>query len=246
MPILMSGNLDVVILCGGLGTRLGALTQQTPKPLIRIGQYPFLAHLLKRLQREGFRNFILAVHHLAGQFYDFVETHRSQFPGMTLIEEKIPFGTGGALRHAASRASSETFLAMNGDSMVSQSLAPVLQFHGAKKSIFTMVAVRKENVEVESHNKGGIQIGANHDLVSFRGHQTAGEEWVNAGVYAANRSAVLSWPEGSFNLENKLESLLKPDKACVFKSDGFLLDIGTPQSLKKARGNDETDSLLFS
>lgn len=245
MPILKSGNLDVVILCGGKGTRLGALTRQTPKPLIRFGTLPFLGHLLHGLKRQGFENFILAVHHLSEQFDDFAKTFREEFPGLKWIREEMPLGTGGALRHAVSRVSSETFVALNGDSFVPEPLAPVLQFHKEKKSLFTMVAVRKENVAVESHNKGGLQIGADNQLIRFRGHQTVDESWVNAGVYVASRSQIFSWPPGFFNLENRLESLLEPAKAFAFKSDRSLLDIGTQESLQRAQRHYETNPFLF-
>lgn len=245
MPILKSGSPDVVILCGGRGTRLGVLSRRTPKPLLRFGELPFLGWLLRSLKKQGFENFILAVHHLAEQFEDFAKSFQEEFPNLKCLREPAPLGTGGALRHAASHVSSETFVAMNGDSFVPQPLLPVLKFHVEKKSLFTLVAVPTEKVAVEFHNKGGLEIGANNELMSFRGHQTLREKWVNAGIYAASRSAVLCWPPEFFNLENRLESLLEPAKAFAFKSDRCLLDIGTPRSLQQAKEKYESDPLLF-
>lgn len=245
MPILKSGNLDCVILCGGQGSRLGSLTQRTPKPLLRFGEFPFLVWVLRSLKKQGFENFILAVHHLAEQFEDFAKSFEAEFPNLKCLRETTPLGTGGALRHAALQVSSETFVALNGDSLVTQPLAPVLNFHEAKKSPFTLVAVRKENVAVESHNKGGLEISAEGQLTRFRGHQAENEKWVNAGVYVTQRSTLLSWPGGFLNLENTLESLLEPARAFAFKSDQRLLDIGTPESLQRAQKYYETDPLLF-
>jgi DNA-binding MarR family transcriptional regulator len=102
--------VDVVILCGGRGTRLAPLTSRTPKPLLPVAGEPFLLHLLLRLKEEGFRRFMLAAHYLPEQFEAFVERHRDPFPGLRLVVEPKPLGTGGALRHAADHVESTHFL----------------------------------------------------------------------------------------------------------------------------------------
>src|SRR5947199_4679957 len=109
-----------VILVGGLGTRLGALTQDCPKPMLPVGGRPFLCQLIDNAARFGFRHFLL----LAGYRADIV---RAQFPngvhrtpgGAVAVEvmtEPKPLGTGGALRFAA-EALAPKFLMLNGDSL---------------------------------------------------------------------------------------------------------------------------------
>lgn len=234
---------ELVILCGGRGSRLGLLTEETPKPLLKIGDSPFLRHLLMQFQKEGFERFILAAHYLAGQFQAFAKAYASLFPKMKVVVEESPLGTGGALRNAASHVDGADFIVLNGDAFLAQPLPPVLNFHFQEKSVFTLVAVKAEKVEGRVNNKGGLEIDEENTLVHFNGHEREKEQWVNGGLYVANRNKVLSWPEGFYNLEGKLNSLLIPDKARVFRSEASLLDIGTPECLKIAERKYAADSL---
>ena len=106
-----------------------------------------------------------------------------------------------------------------------------------------MVAVRTEKVDGMVKNKGGLEIGEGDTLLSFRGHQQVDEKWINGGFYVANRKKILSWPSERYDLENRLATLLKPDKVKIFRSGGKLLDIGTPECLEFAKKNYETYSL---
>lgn len=236
-------KLDVVILCGGRGTRLGNLTQDTPKPLLEIGGKPFLWYLLRRFQQEGFENFFLAVNYLAHQFEDFAQRYRHQFPAITLVYEKEARGTGGALHNAAPHVATDPFVALNGDVFVNQPLAPVLEYHFAQKNVFTMIAVQTKNVDGMVKNKGGLELSSQDEIVRFRGHQQVEEPWVNAGVYVIQKQKVLTWPEGRYDLETEFASLMKPDRAKAFRSEAKMLDIGTPECLRLAKENYETYSL---
>lgn len=234
---------NIVVLCGGKGTRLGPLTKEKPKPLLTLGQFPFLFHLLRRFQQEGFKRFILAVHYLADQFYEFTCHYQKEFSNIQMVVEKEPLGTGGALKNAAQNVHGECFVALNGDVFIPQSLAPIVKHHLDKKNIFTMVAVKAENVDGVVHNKGGLVLGTQDEILSFGGHQCLDEKWVNAGLYVVNKEKILTWPEGHYDLEQKLASLLKPDIANAFRSSARLLDIGTPECFELAKRSYETYSL---
>lgn len=221
---------DVIVLCGGKGTRLGSLTTKIPKPLLPIGEYPFLLRLLRQLEQEGFRRFILAAHYLPGCFQDFVDAYGHLLPAVQLVIEPEPLGTGGALRHAVTHVRSSPFVVLNGDSWVSQPIAPVLAQHQEMDRNFTVVAVRASQVEGGAINKGVWRIGSHGEVTGFDTEEMVADGWVNAGVYILDRSMVVSWPVGHYSLEENLPSLLSGKKADVFCSDGHLLDIGTPQT----------------
>jgi len=225
---------DVVILCGGLGTRLGALTAQTPKPLLPVGRHPFLLRLLLNLESQGFVRFILAAHYLAEHFKELLSTYRDVLPNITLVVESAPLGTGGALRHALGHVHSSVFVALNGDSWVTQPLEPVLIDHLRAGRVFTVVAVPATNVEGGALNKGVWRVGPKGDVQGFATQGEVSEGWVNAGVYIFDRDLVSSWPSGSYSLEDNLPSLLKGKRTSVFCSTGRLLDIGTPESYERA------------
>lgn len=228
-------KIDCVVLCGGRGSRLGDLTQNTPKPLLEIDGVPFLLKILRRLQQEGFRRFFLAACYLPHAFESFIRKYEKEFFDLRLILEKEPLGTGGALRNAAVQVASDPFVVLNGDTWVAQPLQPVLDQHIKEKSPFTMVVVASDKVAGGAHNKGGVEVGKNGTVVQFAGRKLQGKKFVSAGMYVVNRERALAWPSTSFDLENELELLLKPDKVFAFSSSTNLLDIGTKDCLDQAR-----------
>ncbi|MBI3318932.1 MAG: NTP transferase domain-containing protein [Candidatus Omnitrophica bacterium] len=227
---------DVVILCGGKGTRLGSLTENTPKPLLPVGKYPFLLRLILQMEQEGFSRFILAAHHLADHFRALLSTYSEVLPDVELVVEPEPLGTGGALRHAADGVRSSTVVVLNGDSWVSQPLEPVLADHAQARRLFTVVAVQASNVEGGALRKGVWRIGSAGDVQGFTTEESVSNGWVNAGIYVMDRGMVLSWPRGRYSLEENLPVLLNGKQAGVFCSAGRLLDIGTPECYERAAG----------
>ncbi|MBI3318706.1 MAG: NTP transferase domain-containing protein [Candidatus Omnitrophica bacterium] len=227
-------DVDVVILCGGKGSRLGALTRRTPKPLLPIGGEPFLSLLLKKLKQEGFSRFALAIHHRADCFEEFLGRYRTRFPGLRLVLEPLPLGTGGALKNALSFIQSSTWVALNGDSWVEQTLRPVLEAHERQERDFTGVAVQANRVVGAPVEKGFWHSDPSGKGLEFSSRPLQGEGWVNAGAYVLSRSLVASWPGGAYSLETHLGSLLEGRRKGLFYSQGRLLDIGTPDCLAQA------------
>ena len=231
---LKPNTTDAVLLCGGKGSRLGFLTRSTPKPLLPIGGRPFLLRLLLHLRRQGFRRFILVTHYLSEKFHDFLASC-DEFRGETLvISEEEPLGTGGALRNAAAHVHSSSFLALNGDSYVSQPLAPVLHEHGRGDRFFTMVVVRAEKILGGRDSKDAVILDPNGKVSGFVPRGRVSEGWVNAGVYVLDKAVVLSWPSGRYDLESNLGSLLGSMGVQAFHSEARLLDIGTPECYANA------------
>ena len=109
---------QAVVLCGGLGTRTGALTAQTPKPLLRVGDIPFLDVLLFELGRRGLRRILLLAGFAADRVLEYVTATpmKTQFGlEIEVMIEPRRAGTGGAVWHARDRLD-DTFLLLNGDS----------------------------------------------------------------------------------------------------------------------------------
>ncbi len=225
---------DVVVLCGGRGTRLGALTADVPKPLLPVRGAPFLLHRLLALRQEGCARFVLAAQYLAEQFRAFARTYADWLPDVTVIEEPEPLGTGGALRHAVGQVRSSLFLVVNGDSWGLQPVAPVVSAHRRTSALFTMVVVRADRVAGGARAKGLVTIGPQDEIVGFSTPSTTGEGWVNAGCYVVNTELVLGWPSGRYELEREFMALVPAGRGRVFRSKGALLDIGTPDCYARA------------
>ncbi len=230
VSILSASTTDLVVLCGGRGTRLGSLTTQIPKPLLKIGGQPFLWHLLSWMKRQGFQRVFLSAHHLAEQFQAFAAT-QDLIPHLQVIVEPEPLGTGGALRLAADHVNSSTFVAMNGDTWLPQPLAPVFEAHTRAGRQLTAVVVGAEQVEGGAVNKGTWDVGRDGTAAGFVTRPAAEHGWINGGVYVMDRQLVQSWPRGSYSLEGEMVSLVKGASAGVFRSEARLLDIGTPELL---------------
>lgn len=225
---------DVVILCGGKGTRLGSLTADTPKPLLPVGEEPFLLRLIHHLKQEGFARIVLAAHYRADRFERFLEEHPAELAGVELVVEPEPLGTGGALRHAVEHVVSPAFVVLNGDTWVQQPLVPVLEEHGLSGRQFTVVAVHSSRVEGEPLKKGVWRIGPRGEVLGFETQDSVSDGWVNAGCYVLDRDMAAAWPVGSYSLEANLQTLLKGRKSGVFCSEGRMLDIGMPGTYGQA------------
>src|SRR6185312_11301036 len=105
---------DVIILCGGAGTRLRSVTEG-PKAMASVAGRPFLELLLRQLRRWGFERVVLAV----GYQHEAIRSHfGAKAVGLDLLysSELIPLGTGGALRNAAELVASDPAIVLNGDS----------------------------------------------------------------------------------------------------------------------------------
>lgn len=225
---------DVVILCGGRGTRLGALTANTPKPLLLVAGLPFLLRRVMALRREGFSRILLATHYLAGRFHEFAARYAQAVPGLVVIEEPALLGTGGALRHASTFVRSPIFVALNGDSWMAQPAAPVLAEHGRGNRRMSLVVVRAGRIAGHRRAKGIVTFNAEGRIVGFSTGEASAEDWVNSGLYVLDRAMVQGWPEGSYGLESHVSDLV-PSGGFVFLSEEALLDIGTPECYARAQ-----------
>lgn len=127
---------QVVILVGGLGTRLGELTATMPKPLLPVGGQPFLNHLIQEISRFGFKRITLLAGRFGQKVADLYDGQIIDGLPIDVVIEPRPMGTGGALVYAASQQKlDDTFMLMNGDSWIDANLTDyVHQWEMNKKS----------------------------------------------------------------------------------------------------------------
>src|ERR1700744_3113240 len=173
-----------VILVGGLGTRLGKLTRETPKPLLPVGDKPFLDYLVHNAARFGFTDIILLAGYLGHQLLErYSGLHRiaGRDVQIRVAVESEPAGTGGALSYLTGMAD-DHFLLMNGDSWIDLDLrafaeAPILEGSTVK------IALRR----LKSAGRYGSVIMEKGRIVDFdaNGSETS-ENYINAGVYRAS------------------------------------------------------------
>lgn len=220
--------MQVVVLAGGLGTRLrGVIPDGTPKPMATVAGRPFLEWVLDDCLRAGATDFVLLVGHRADVIRDHFGSTYSGVP-IRYATEAAPSGTGGAVRDALPLLE-DRFVVMNGDTFVG---APLRDLVGALDDAeFAMALASVPDVG----RFGGVAIEHGR-VTALREKGPSGPGMINAGVYAMRRRFVESFPADSFLsferdvMEPRVPELRPPFTACL----GTFFDIGVPDDLRAA------------
>lgn len=216
---------DVVVLAGGLGTRLRSVVSAVPKVMAPIRGRPFLEYLLDHVRMCGGRRVVLAVGYMA----DVMERHfgREYRGDVTLVysREAQPCGTGGALALAARLVHTSEVLVLNGDSMLMEDLARVTAFHHVSGVQVTIAVVRA----VRSERFGVVQVSAGSRVTAFSEKAASGEGLINAGVYVMGRTT-LSGMDIPSSLERDVLPRLVRSGIAAYLSTAPFIDIGEPRS----------------
>lgn len=224
-------NKDVVILCGGLGTRLQSVLTDRPKALAQINDTPFLEILLRSLINQGFRKFVLCVGHLQEQIinYRFKTTSKIH---VLFSRENIPLGTGGALKNAQKFIASDPFFLLNGDSICQVDYEQLSSFHVSKKGLMTMVLTCPEG----RSDAGNVAVNRIGRIINFAEKSNQQPEClINAGIYLMQQKIFSYMPEvNKFSLEYNLFPKIIDHGCFGYKTKNRVLDIGTPERLHKA------------
>lgn len=221
--------MEAIILAGGFGTRLQEVVSDVPKPLAPICGYPFLDILFSQLKTcEGISKIILAVGYKAHLIVSHCEKHIPPLPHLYSFETS-PLGTGGALRKAIEFASSSDVLVMNGDSYLDFSWEAFLQTHEKSKADMTIACLKVKDVSRYGQICFDPATGQIKEFVE-KG-KSAGEGWINGGVYLLKRELFMEMPTGvPFSLEVDGMPLLSTKKTFTYPCSGPFIDIGTKES----------------
>jgi D-glycero-alpha-D-manno-heptose 1-phosphate guanylyltransferase len=224
--------IDVIILCGGMGTRLQSVLHNKPKPMADFNDRPFLDLLIDYVGNFGFKRFILCTGHKG----DLIKKHfekKDDGKSYAISQEASALGTAGALKNAESAIHSDIFLVLNGDSFCPVDLNSLLSFHSSKNALVSVALAPME----DTSDYGGVALGDNDKIVCFdEKSNTHTSGWVNAGIYAFARKALDHIPaEEKVSLELDIFPSLAGKGLFGFTSQSQLLDIGTPDRLEQAR-----------
>lgn len=224
---------QAVILCGGLGTRLAGLTQNTPKPLLPVGGVPFLQLLIQEITRYGIDQFLLLAAYKAEQFEAFAAQIGQALGRRITIEvavEPEQAGTGGALFHAREKLD-DAFYLFNGDTLLDVPLDGLANQLADPRNIGCL-ALR----HVPDASRYGVVDVAAGQIVRFGRTPAPGEAaWINGGVAAFRRSFVdRLQPQGAFETQ-ALPDLAREGALAAVKAQGFFIDIGVPADFQRSQ-----------
>jgi histidinol-phosphate phosphatase family protein len=228
--------LQCVILAGGLGTRLGALTATTPKPMLPVAGRPFLEHLIDEISRYGINRFLILVGHLGDCISDHFSRpfhgHDGTSLSIRVMKEPEPLGTAGGLKLFAENLD-EHFLILNGDSYLDFNIlrlvCPPLDDGSAIR-----IAVRRE----ENPGRYGTVVVSGERVLYFAEKRAdSGPGLINAGIYLVAKEEVLPViADTPCSMEvDVIPRLVETGRVEARPFDGSFIDIGVPSEYERAQ-----------
>jgi len=219
----------VVIMAGGLGTRLGELTKNTPKPMLKVGEKPMIEHIIDMFVSHGFKKFMLSVNYKAEVIKEYFKDGSEFGVEIKYLEETKRLGTGGALSLIDFELTSPFFVT-NGDVLSSIDYEELLEFHNREKSDATM-CIRKDSYKIPY---GVIEIDEDNNIENMIEKPT-NNFFINMGIYVLNPEVLDYIPNDEyFGMPSLFEILNSKEKATKsYQVNDYWIDVGRPSDYEK-------------
>jgi NDP-sugar pyrophosphorylase family protein len=224
-------QMQIVVLAGGLGTRLYPLTHDIPKPMIPIGDKPYLHYQVEYLRQQGFQRYLFLTGHLSEQIEDYFGDGSNFDVEISYSVEPEPLGTGGGLRLALPLLA-DHFILVYGDSFLPIDFNMLVEKTESDDFDATMVIYDNneltdvpDNVLLDSDGRVSDYDKENPDEMNY----------VEAGVLAFRKSVIEEIPgDRKFSLEmDKFPQLIAQNRMSGFVTRERFYDIGTPARLEE-------------
>jgi dTDP-glucose pyrophosphorylase len=199
---------NVVIMAGGYGKRLGLLTKQCPKALLKFNNKPLLQYILEHLRRSSFNNIYISIFFLKKIIKNFIRNNDSFSLKIKFLEEKKPLGTLGSIRLI--KKISNDFILMNCDVLSDIDLNEFIKFHKKKKSLLTIATK-----QFQYKNPYGVIVSRDNKFVSFKEKPEINFS-INAGIYVLNKKIITIMNKLNINNIEDLIITLKKKKYKIF------------------------------
>ncbi|GBE73771.1 mannose-1-phosphate guanyltransferase [Microcystis aeruginosa NIES-87] len=225
--------MDVIILAGGLGTRLRSVINSLPKPMAPVADRPFLEYLLDYLISQKITNkFLVSVGYEHQKIIDHFGDQYKEYELNYLIED-TPLGTGGAIQLALNKIQTEQALIVNGDTLFNVNLSEMIDFHRKQQADLTLALKllknfdRYNNVIQDHQNK----------VIKFEEKQFKDKGLINGGIYLIDKNLISQFdlPEKFSFEEDFLKPCLKQIAMYGFVSKNYFIDIGIPEDYQKSQ-----------
>jgi dTDP-glucose pyrophosphorylase len=227
-----------VVMAGGMGTRLRPLTEEVPKPLLRVGGKPLLEILIERLHASGVSEVVIAVHHKSGMIREQLGDGRRLGVKLGYVEEPERLGTIGALR-LIDPPPRRAFFVINGDILTRCDFRALWEFHAERRAAMT-VAVSLHQVDIPY---GEIVVAG--ERVRGVEEKPRKEFTVNSGIYLIEPGVIPLIPDRQYFDATDLIRLLvaRGETIAAYRMQEYWLDVGHLHDLEKAR-RDVAEGLL--
>ena len=221
----------VVIMAGGLGTRLGELTKDTPKPMLKVGAKPMVEHIIDMFVSHGFTKFMLSVNYKAEVIKEYFGDGSKFGIEVKYLEEKERLGTGGALS-LIDIGLKDPFFVTNGDVISALDSEELLAYHKKQKAIATM-CIRKDSYQIPY---GVIEIDSENNIKALE-EKPVKDFFINTGVYVLEPKVLEFIPQGEFFDLPSLFNILKSERELtkIFEITEYWIDMGNPCDYEKVQ-----------
>ena len=213
--------MKVVILAGGLGTRISEESHAQPKPMIKIGGMPVLLHIMKIYSYYKINEFIICLGYKGDVIKNFFSNYDSTPWNVQLIDTGLDTMTGGRLKRIQKHID-DTFCVTYGDGLSDININNLISFHKEKKSLVTLTAIHPPE-------RFGV-LSLSGDYVSEFHEKHRGESsWINGGFFVSEPEIFDYLQDGDMTIleRDQLETLSKEQKLTAFKHNGFWFPMDT-------------------
>jgi len=242
--------MKVVILAGGKGTRLSEYTETIPKPMVNIGDYPIIWHIMQIYAYYGFKDFVIGLGYKSEFIKDYflkfkslnsdftvdlssgnIEIHQNKSLDwkVTLVDTGLETMTGGRLKRLRKYLNEDTFMLTYGDGLANINIKSLLEFHSKHKKMVTMTAVRPPA------RFGELELNSNL-VKSFKEKPQLNDGWINGGFFIMEKEFIDFIKEDTQMLEREpLEEITKINQLMAYKHEGFWQCMDNKRDLEKLK-----------
>ncbi len=206
--------MKVVILAGGMGTRLSEYTKSIPKPMIKIKNTPIIIHIMKHYAKYGFKDFLIATGYKSKIIENFFRKKISNW-NVKIINTGKNTMTGGRIKRLKKLINKEVFMLTYGDGLSNVNLNSLLRFHKKNKNIATLTAVRPPA------RFGAIKVNG-PKVTYFKEKSNLDEGWINGGFFVFEPEIFKYLKNDKTYLEREpMQMISKKRKLGAYKHKGF-------------------------
>ena len=206
--------MKIVILAGGLGTRISEYTKTIPKPMIEICKKPLIYYIMKHYANHGFKDFYVALGYKGHIIKNYFKKKKFGW-NINLIDTGKKTMTGGRLKRLKKHLGNETFMMTYGDGLSNVNLKKLLKFHKKNKKLVTLTAVRPPA------RFGAIKV-VGKNVKYFKEKSKLDEGWINGGFFVMEPKFLKYIKNDQSFLEKEpMEILTKKNQLIAFKHKDF-------------------------
>lgn len=218
--------MQVVILCGGEGTRMYPTTEELPKPLIYIGDRPILWHIMKLYSKHDHKDFILLLGFKGKMIEEYFSKPENREPDWNIkfLDTGLKTSKGDRIRMAKDLISSEKFLLAYGDDLCNVNINDVIKFHEENGKAVTIIAIKLVS------NFGIIDMDGNGTVKQFK-EKPVLDYWISGGYLVLDKE-VIDYIKPGMDETDAFEQLAKEGKVQAFRHDGFWKTMNTIRDMQ--------------